>query len=437
MAMTSPQPSTVLEVRDIKTRFRTQEGTVHAVNGISFELNQGELLGVVGESGSGKSVTMMSLLKLLPMPPAEIASGEALFGGRDLIRLSDDDMRRVRGREIGFIFQDPMTSLNPVLTVGYQLTEHLRRHLGMTRAQARTRAAELLDLVGIPSPRARLGDFPHQFSGGMRQRVMIAIALACDPKLLIADEPTTALDVTIQAQILELVNGCARSWAWPSSVDHPRPGVVAGMADRVMVMYGGFVVERAAVERALRQPAAPLHPGAAASRCPRVDEEVRGERPSSPSIQGQDPPNLLSQPRCLVPVRAALPLRLSSAATRRTRCSRRKLGPGPRARLLVGHRPRGRPTAWPLSRGNRRRGRRRARRRRPPEVLVEVDDLKKHFPIMQGIFRRQVGAMRAVDGVDLRHLQARDAWAWWASPAAASPPPGAWSFSSTPPPAGR
>ena len=274
MALTSLNESAILQVRDIRTRFKTQEGTVHAVNGISFDLNEGELLGVVGESGSGKSVTMMSLLKLLPMPPAEIASGEALFNGRDLIRLSDEALRRVRGREIGFIFQDPMTSLNPVLTVGYQLTEHLRRHLGMTRSQVRGRAAELLALVGIPQAEARLDDYPHQFSGGMRQRVMIAIALACDPKVLIADEPTTALDVTIQAQILELVKRLRQelgmSIIW---ITHDL-GVVAGMADRVMVMYGGFVVEGQPPNLLSQPSSCPFAP-----RCPYAFERCTGENP--------------------------------------------------------------------------------------------------------------------------------------------------------------
>ncbi len=246
--------SPVLEVKDVVTRFRTQDGMVYAVNGISFSLNEGELLGIVGESGSGKSVTMMSLLKLLPMPPAEIVSGEAHFEGEDLLKLDSNKMRHVRGGRIGFIFQDPMTSLNPVLTVGYQLTESLREHLKMPRKVARQRAGELLELVGIPMAANRLNDFPHQFSGGMRQRVMIAIALACDPKVLIADEPTTALDVTIQAQILDLVKrlrqelGMAIIW-----ITHDL-GVVAGIADRVMVMYGGFVVERAGVKELYSNP---------------------------------------------------------------------------------------------------------------------------------------------------------------------------------------
>ena len=239
----------VLQVENIITRFNTQDGKVFAVNGISFDLKEGELLGVVGESGSGKSVTMMSLLKLLPMPPAEIVEGRALFENQDLIQMDLNQLRKIRGGKIGFIFQDPMTSLNPVLTVGYQLMEPMREHLGLSREEARKKAIELLDLVGIPMAQSRLKDYPHQFSGGMRQRVMIAIALACDPKVLIADEPTTALDVTIQAQILDIVKrlrkelGMAIIW-----ITHDL-GVVAGIADRVAVMYGGFIVEQAPVKK--------------------------------------------------------------------------------------------------------------------------------------------------------------------------------------------
>jgi peptide/nickel transport system ATP-binding protein/oligopeptide transport system ATP-binding protein len=247
----------VLEVSNLRTVFRTRSSTIYAVNGVSFSLKPGELLGVVGESGSGKSVTMMSMLRLLPSPPAAIEGGSAMLGARDLLQMSDEELRKLRGAEIGFIFQDPMTSLNPVFTVGYQLMEPLREHLGMSKKQARKRAAELLALVGIPSPEQRLDDYPHQFSGGMRQRVMIAVALACEPKVLIADEPTTALDVTIQAQILELVRklrkelGMAIVW-----ITHDL-GVVAGIADRVAVMYGGQIVEQAPVAGLY---ASPRHP---------------------------------------------------------------------------------------------------------------------------------------------------------------------------------
>ena len=238
----------VLSVRDVRTRFRTQGGgMVHAVNGISFDLHEGELLGVVGESGSGKSVTMLSLLKLLPMPPAEVASGQALLDGDDLLTLGPARLRRVRGAKIGFIFQDPMASLNPVLSVGYQLAEPLRTHMGLSRRAARRRAAALLEGVGIPAAESRLRDFPHQFSGGMRQRVMIAMALACDPKVLIADEPTTALDATIQAQILDLLQRLRSERGMAIILITHDLGVVASLADRVMVMYGGQAVERADV----------------------------------------------------------------------------------------------------------------------------------------------------------------------------------------------
>ncbi|KAF0171592.1 MAG: peptide ABC transporter ATP-binding protein [Rhodobacteraceae bacterium] len=247
----------VLAVRGLRTVFRTRGGEIHAVNDVSFHLERGELLGVVGESGSGKSVTMMSLIGLLPMPPAEIRAGTVMLGDQDLLRITPDALRDVRGAKVGFVFQDPMTSLNPVFNVGFQIAEPLRRHMGLTKAQAADRAVELLELVGIPDARKRLGDYPHQFSGGMRQRVMIAIALACDPDVLIADEPTTALDVTIQAQILELVKelrqklGMAIIW-----ITHDL-GVIAGIADRVMVMYGGQVVEQAPVKDLFANPQHP------------------------------------------------------------------------------------------------------------------------------------------------------------------------------------
>jgi len=249
--------TSVLQVRNLTTRFKTRTADVYAVNGVSFDLKPGELLGVVGESGSGKSVTMMSLLGLLPSPPAMVQGDSVMFDGIDLLRCTPEQLRQIRGARIGFIFQDPMTSLNPVFTVGFQIMEPLREHMGLSGTAARKRAQELLELVGIPDAERRLTDFPHQFSGGMRQRVMIAIALACDPKVLIADEPTTALDVTIQAQILELVRelrtklGMAIVW-----ITHDL-GVIAGIADRAMVLYGGQVVEMAPVAELF---ARPLHP---------------------------------------------------------------------------------------------------------------------------------------------------------------------------------
>ncbi|HEX6220923.1 MAG TPA: ABC transporter ATP-binding protein, partial [Acidimicrobiia bacterium] len=259
---------------------------VHAVNGVSFNLKRGEFLGVVGESGSGKSVTMMSLLRLIPMPPGEIVAGEADFGGDDLLTIDDERLRDIRGGRIGFIFQDPMTSLNPVLTVGFQINESLRLHTGLTEAERRPRAKELLDLVGIPDAEARLKNYPHELSGGMRQRVMIAMALACDPEILIADEPTTALDVTIQAQIIQIIRdlreklGTAVIW-----ITHDL-AVVAGLADRVLVMYGGQIVEEAPVADLYANPQHPYTEGLLGA-LPRLDQKGQ----DLINIKGQ-PPNL-------------------------------------------------------------------------------------------------------------------------------------------------
>ena len=289
---TRPSPTeTVLDVTDLNTIFRTRDGEVHAVNQVNFSLATGELLGVVGESGSGKSVTMMSLLKLLPMPPAEIVSGKVLFQGRDVLQMSDEELRELRGGDIGFIFQDPMTSLNPVFTVGYQLTEALRQHLDIGKKAARQRAAELLAKVGIAQPEQRLKDYPHQFSGGMRQRVMIAMALACEPKVLIADEPTTALDVTIQAQILELVRDLRREQGMGIIWITHDLGVVAGIADRVIVMYAGQIVEHASVDELFNNPQHP-YTQALLAAMPSVNSD-RAERLRS--IAGQ-PPSLAKKP---------------------------------------------------------------------------------------------------------------------------------------------
>ena len=230
----------LLDVKDLRTQFFTQDGVVRAVNGVSFHVNQGETLGIVGESGCGKSVSVLSVMRLIPQPPGRIVGGEVIFDGRTLLDLSDDEIRQVRGNQIAMIFQDPMTSLNPVWTIGRQIGEALELHLGMKRDVARKRSAELLEMVGIPYAEERLDDYPHQFSGGMRQRAMIAMGLACNPQLLIADEPTTALDVTIQAQIVELVKrlrdeiGMAINWITHDLGDN------AGLADRKMVMYAGF-----------------------------------------------------------------------------------------------------------------------------------------------------------------------------------------------------
>jgi oligopeptide transport system ATP-binding protein len=269
-----------------------QGGYVHAVNGISYTLQEGESMGLVGESGCGKSVSVMSILRLIDQPPGEIYNGEIVYGGKNLLRASSSEIRHVRGKEIGMIFQDPMTSLNPVLTIGRQLTEGLQLHMAMNKQQARHRAAELLTMVGIPHAAERLGDYPHQFSGGMRQRVMIAMALACVPQILIADEPTTALDVTIQAQIVELVKklrdelGMAIVW-----ITHDL-GVVARIAHRVMVMYGGYIVEEAPVRELYANPSHPYTLGLLGS-LPRLDE---GERHKLVSIDGR-PPVLTEEPK--------------------------------------------------------------------------------------------------------------------------------------------
>ena len=261
-----------MEVKNLKTEFHTEEGTVYAVNGISYTLNEGETLGVVGESGCGKSVHALSIMGLIPQPPGKISGGEVIFRGRDLLKLSKNKMRLVRGAEIAMVFQDPMTSLNPVLTIGRQITEALKLHLGMDNEQARARAVELLGMVGIPSAEDRLDDYPHQFSGGMRQRVMIAMGLSCNPQLLIADEPTTALDVTIQAQILDLVRrlrdkiGMAMIW-----ISHDL-GVVAGLADRVQVMYAGYIVERGSAKSVYRDSRHPYTKGLLGS-LPRLDQK--------------------------------------------------------------------------------------------------------------------------------------------------------------------
>ncbi|KAB2884962.1 MAG: ABC transporter ATP-binding protein [Albidovulum sp.] len=312
--------SPVLDVKGLKTVFRTRGGEVHAVNSVSFDLKPGELLGVVGESGSGKSVTMMSLIGLLPSPPADVRAGEVLFGGTDLLRCPEEQLRAVRGGEIGFIFQDPMTSLNPVFTVGFQIMEPLRKHMGMDKAAARQRAQELLKLVGIPDARRRLDDYPHQFSGGMRQRVMIAIALACDPKVLIADEPTTALDVTIQAQILELVRELRRKLGMAIVWITHDLGVIAGIADRVIVMYGGQIVEQAPVNELFHRP---RHPYTRALL--KTIPSVRGQREAKLNVIEGQPPILVAAPSACS-FRARCPHAFDRCA--RENPARRPVGPG-------------------------------------------------------------------------------------------------------------
>ena len=281
----------LLEVKGLKTQFFTQDGVVHAVNGISYHLNEGETLGIVGESGCGKSVSVLSVMRLIPQPPGKIVDGEVWFDGRNIMALQEDEVRQVRGNRIAMIFQDPMTSLNPVLTIGLQVMEALQLHLGMDKAQARRRAIELLEMVNIPEAENRIDDYPHQFSGGMRQRVMIAMALSCNPQLLIADEPTTALDVTIQAQIIELVKklkddiGMAIIW-----ITHDL-GVVAGLAERVVVMYAGYIVEESSVKEVYGDPRHPYTLGLLRS-IPRLDE---GRKEKLTPIEGL-PPDLIDPP---------------------------------------------------------------------------------------------------------------------------------------------
>jgi oligopeptide/dipeptide ABC transporter ATP-binding protein len=276
-----PENGALLSVEDLRVQFWTGRGTIHAVNGVSFDIAPGETLGIVGESGCGKSVTSLALLGILPRA-GRVVGGSATFEGRDLIGMSDEQLRGIRGRQISMIFQDPMTSLNPVLTIGRQIREALETHFGMERDAADKRVAELLDQVGIPSAKMRLKDYPHQFSGGMRQRAMIAMALACEPKLLIADEPTTALDVTIQAQILDLLRGLVVESRTALILITHDLGVVAGMCERVNVMYAGMFVETGSAEQLFARPRHPYTLGLLQS-VPRLDA---GRRQRLQPIEG-------------------------------------------------------------------------------------------------------------------------------------------------------
>ncbi len=281
----------LLEVDNLTTHFETQDGVVKAVDGISYSLEEGEIVGIVGESGCGKSVHALSIMRLVASPPGKIVAGSVLFEGEDLLDISMARMRSVRGNSIGMIFQEPMTSLNPVLSIGRQLTETLELHMNMTRQQALTRAAELLAMVGIPDPERRLKDYPHQLSGGMRQRVMIAMAISCNPRLMIADEPTTALDVTIQAQVLELMRSLAIELGMALIVITHNLGVVARYANRVIVMYAGNIVETSTAEEIYHNPRHPYTLGLLKS-VPRLDEPT-GEKLDP--IEGL-PPDLIDLP---------------------------------------------------------------------------------------------------------------------------------------------
>ena len=282
----------LLEVKDLATHFFTQDGVVKAVDGISYTLAEGEVLGVVGESGCGKSVHALSIMRLVANPPGRIVAGEILFEGENLLNMDDSEMRHIRGNRIAMVFQEPMTSLNPVLTIGRQLTETLELHQKMASREARTRAAELLQTVGIPDAESRLSDYPHQFSGGMRQRVMIAMALSCNPRLIIADEPTTALDVTIQAQILELMRDLAEEFGTAMVIITHNLGVVARYAHRVVVMYAGKIVETGTAHDIYRNPRHP-YTIALLNSVPRLDAT---ERVRLDAIEGL-PPDLVDLPQ--------------------------------------------------------------------------------------------------------------------------------------------
>jgi oligopeptide transport system ATP-binding protein len=290
----------ILEVSGLSVRFASQGQTIHAVEDVSFSLDAGETLGIVGESGSGKSVTALSLMRLIPSPPGRIVSGRILFDGRDLLAMGDEDIRKVRGHEIAMIFQDPMTSLNPVLTIGRQLTEVLEVHLGLDERAARSRAIDLLMLVGIPEAEHRLDEYPHRFSGGMRQRVMIAMAVACNPKLLIADEPTTALDVTIQAQILDILANLQRELRMAVMLITHDLGVVAGLADRVAVMYGGRIVEQGPTDAIFADPRMPYTIGLLGSipRLDRPDDRRLTPIPGRPPNAAGEETGCRFAPRC-------------------------------------------------------------------------------------------------------------------------------------------
>ncbi len=290
----------LLHIEDLHVHFNTSDGVVKAINGASLSLNPGEIVGLVGESGSGKSVTAMSILGLVPKPPAVYPKGRILWKGIDLLTTPDRELREIRGGEISMIFQDPMTSLNPVYTIGHQISEMIRVHERISAKAAKLRSIEMLDLVGVPNPQQRVDDYPHQFSGGMRQRAMIAMALSCNPELLIADEPTTALDVTIQAQILEILEKSARELNVAVLLITHDLGVVAGICDRVAVMYGGRIVEEAPVDDLFERPLMPYTWGLMKS-IPQMDA-VAADRlytiPGSPPVMSRPPMGCAFAPRC-------------------------------------------------------------------------------------------------------------------------------------------
>ena len=319
----------LLEIKGLKTHFKTDDGWLHAVDGVDMAIDAGETLGVVGESGCGKSVTAMSVLKLVPMPPGRIVAGQILWQGRDLVPLAADEMRRIRMKEIAIVFQEPMTSLNPVYTIGVQIGEALRLHEGLSRRAATARAVEMLERVHIPTPERRVHDYPHQFSGGMRQRVMIAMALSCSPKLLIADEPTTALDVTIQAQILDLLAELKSEFGMAVMLITHAMGVVAEVAQRVVVMYAGKVVEQAPVAELFARPRHPYTQGLIRS-IPRIDTAAT-HKPRLETIAGTVPKLIAPGAGC----RFAPRCRHAVAACTQATPPLREVGPGHQAACIL------------------------------------------------------------------------------------------------------
>jgi len=321
--MTSP----LLNVQNLVTRFYSDGAVIHAVNDVSFSLNAGESMAIVGESGSGKSVTVMSIMRLIRHPPGRIEGGKVFFEGQDLLAISEDEMRKIRGNRIAMIFQDPMTSLNPVLSIGLQMTESIQLHLGLSLKEAREKAIEMLSLVGLPKPQERIDDFPFQFSGGQRQRVMIAMALSCNPTLLIADEPTTALDVTVQAQIIELIQGLQQKLGMAVIWISHNLAMVAGVVNKVAVMYGGHLVEQAPVDALYEQPRHPYTLGLL-NAIPKLEGRAQGRLVAidgMPPDLRREPDTCPFAPRCIYALdkcREALPPLTQSAPGQLSRCWR-------------------------------------------------------------------------------------------------------------------
>jgi peptide/nickel transport system ATP-binding protein len=383
-----PRSQALLEIRDLHVHFVTSHGTVRAVEGLSYEVQPGEMVAIVGESGSGKSVSALAVMRLLPAATARIVAGSVRFDGRELLALSEEGMRRVRGREIAMIFQEPMTSLNPVLKIGLQIVEPLKIHLEMDDAAARARAVELLTLVGITDPESRLNQYPHQLSGGMRQRVMIAIALACNPKLLIADEPTTALDVTIQAQILELMKDLSRRLGVAVIIITHNLGIVARYADRVNVMYAARLAESGTAERVFARPLHPYSRGLLTA-VPRLD---RGRSSRLATIEGA-PPNLLAPPEgCRFHPRCRLAIDICLKEPRL------EPAPGEPAHLVACHRVHEVEALYPLPAAAR--GTVKAAAEGGAERILALKDASKFFPIRMGYLRRP-RLIRAVNDVTL------------------------------------